>query len=308
MRFLTRSAAALCALAVFCTSAARDDDPARAPVDEVTVESLLARFAPVVLLSPGERALPANVEWYLARAGGGGSGSGATTGAEAAQPAQATLLRGWDAFLREVGRSVERLRPHPAARPGSQDSRDWTVYGHVYPAQGAGVLVQYWFFYPFNDFHVLFDHEGDWEHVTVRLDELLRPVGAWFARHKWSAPGEWFPWSALAREGDHPVVLSARGSHASYAAPEDVLWWDRACPTRDPAAAERAGCRVWRTWAPGTGGVVDTGARNHPRARAAFLAWPGEWGTVGWFRRESGGPRGPAYQQGWCSEGVSGCT
>ena len=36
--------------------------------------------------------------------------------------------------------------------------------------EDGGVLVQYWFFYPFNDAHWLFDHEGDWEHVAVRLE------------------------------------------------------------------------------------------------------------------------------------------
>jgi hypothetical protein len=248
--------------------------------------------------------LPANVDWYLARARPDpelepGAGS---------LMAKASVLGDWDALLREVGRQVARLRPNLAARPGSSDPRDWVVYGHVYPARDGGVLVQYWFFYPFNDFHVLFDHEGDWEHVTVRLDRLARPVGAWFARHRWSAPGKWFPWSALEREGDHPVVLAARGSHASYADPGDVLWWDTACPTRAPAAAPSHGCSVWRTWSRETGGIVDTGARDRPRPRARFVSWPGQWGTVGWFRRDSGGPRGPAYQAGWCSEGAPGCS
>jgi hypothetical protein len=302
MRFLARCTGALCALALLLARAPRADDLLP---DGLAAERLLARFAPIVLLAPGERALPANVDWYLARVGEGGGGARPAT---APLAGEATLLGNWDAFLREMGRQVARLRPNLAARPGSPNPSDWTIYGHVYPAKGAGVLVQYWFFYPFNDFHVIFDHEGDWEHVTVRLDALLRPVGAWFARHRWSAPGEWFAWTALAREGDHPVVLSARGSHASYAAPEDVLWWDRACPTRDPNAAERSGCRVWRTWSPLTGGIVDTGARDKPRARAAFVAWPGQWGTLGWFRRDTGGPRGPAYQQGWCSGGRPGCS
>jgi hypothetical protein len=304
MRSLRYLAGALCAAALLAAPRARGAEPA--PVDGGLAQALLARFAPLVLLAPGERALPANVEWYLSRARLDPEPARAPEPAQ--RMAQASLLGDWDAFLREMGRQVARLRPNLAARPGSADPRDWVVYGHVYRAKDDGLLVQYWFFYPFNDFHVLFDHEGDWEHVTVRLDSLLRPVGAWFARHRWSAPGKWFPWAALEREGDHPVVLSARGSHASYAGPGDVLWWDRACPTTAPADAARHGCTLWRTWSAEAGGIVDTGARDRPHLHAAFVAWPGQWGAVGWFRRDSGGPRGPAFQAGWCSEGGADCS
>ncbi len=271
-------------------------------LDDALEEALLARFAPLVLLEPRERAMPANVDWYLARA--------------QLEPdlrpevhvTQASLLGNWDAALRTLGREVARLRPNHAARPGSPDPRDWIVYGHVYPAQDGGVLVQYWFFYPFNDFLAVFNHEGDWEHVTVRLDRALRPVGAWYARHRRSAPGKWFAWNDLAREGDHPVALSARGSHASYAEHDEVPWYDRVCATRVPADAERLDCVVWRTWAKGTGGIVNTGPRRRPRPRAWFVSWPGEWGTEGWFGRDTGGPLGPAYQEGWCSGGAPGCS
>jgi hypothetical protein len=265
-------------------------------------EALLLRHAPVVLLAPDERAFPANVDWYLARA------RLDPDPAHEVHVTQASLLGDFEVALRAVGRRVARLRPNLAARPGSSDPRDWVVYGHVYRGRDGGLLVQYWFFYPFNDFHVLFDHEGDWEHVTIRLDARERPLGAWYARHAWSAPGKWFSWEELEREGEHPVVLSSRGSHASYADDEDVLFWDRTCGSRVPAKAARLGCRVWRTWASGSGGIVNTGPRDWPQPRAAFVSWPGEWGTQGWMRRDTGGPPGPAYQAGWCSEGAPGCS
>jgi hypothetical protein len=271
--------------------------PGRAAAQDA---DLLARFAPLVLLAPGERAFPANVDWYLAR-------SRLEQSPPELQVTQASLLGVAAAWSSKPRRAV-RLRPSLDARAGSRQPRDWTVYGHVYRGQGGDTLVQYWFFYPFNDFHWAFDHEGDWEHVTVRLDGRLRPVGAWYARHDWSAPGRWFSWQALAREGDHPVVLSARGSHASYADGSDVRLWDRACATRDPAAAPGAGCVVWRTWSEASGGVVDAGSAAHPSAAARFLAWPGLWGAKSWFGRDSGGPPGPAYQAGWCAQGAPGCS
>jgi Vacuolar protein sorting-associated protein 62 len=301
MRSSLRLLGALAALGLLVPRAGAAEDTNRNGLEDGAEEALLARFAPVVILAPGERALPANVDWYLSRARLDPEPT------PAPRVTQASLLADLETALRAVGRRVARLRPNRAARPGSPDPRDWVVYGHVYPAARGGVLVQYWFFYPFNDFHVLFDHDGDWEHVTVRLDSRGRPLGAWYARHAWSAPGRWFEWRRLEREGDHPVVLSARGSHASYAEPDDVLFWDDACGSRVPADAERLGCRVWRTWASGTGGIVNTGPRDRPRARATFVSWPGQWGTLGWLRRETGGPPGPAYQAGWCSEGAVGC-
>ena len=271
-------------------------------LDDAGEEALLSHYAPLVLLDPGERALPANVDWYLARA------RLDPDPVPELRVTQASLLGDFEAALRAVGRRVARLRPNQAARPGSADPRDWVVYGHVCRGKGGGLLVEYWFFYPFNDFHVLFDHEGDWEHVTVRLDAKQEPVGAWYARHAWSSPGRWFGWSQLEREGDHVVVLSARGSHASYADADDVLLWDRTCRSRLPAEAARLGCTLWRTWARATGGIVDTGPRDRPQPRARFVSWPGQWGTKGWLGRETGGPHGPAYQAGWCSEGAAGCS
>ena len=55
---------------------------------------------------------------------------------------------------------------------------------------------------------------------------------------------------------------------------------------------------------PETGGLVSTGPRRRPRPNAWFVAWPGQWGTAGWFGRDTGGPFGPAYQAAWCSGGV----
>jgi hypothetical protein len=310
-----RSLGALAALALLLPcrvpAAPAEADANANGLDDGLEELLLARHAPVVILAPGERALPANVDWFLARARidpePHDGRSPAATEPEA-RVTQASLLAGLEGAARAVGREVARLRPSRGARWGSPDRRDWVVYGHVFRAPDGGVLVQYWFFYPFNDFHVLFDHEGDWEHVTVRLDAGLRPLGAWYARHDRSAPGRWFEWSQLERDGDHPVALSARGSHASYAAPDDVRWYDSACPTGAPERAEAFGCTVWRTWDEATGGIVNTGPRDRPRPKARFVSWPGRWGVTGWFGRESGGPLGPAYQAGWCSEGDASCS
>ncbi len=51
------------------------------------------------------------------------------------------------------------------------DAYPHTVYAHLFTHQGADGLeyvIQYWFFYPFNDF--INNHEGDWEHINVVID------------------------------------------------------------------------------------------------------------------------------------------
>ena len=263
--------------------------------------ALLAQHAPLVLIAPGERAWPASVAWALAR--------GPIPDGARSFPSLAEWLR-MEVSAGTAGEGVPspvrgpRPRPTPEAWPGSRSPLDWVVYGHAYGAEDGGVLLQYWFYYPFNDFYTLGDHEGDWEHVTVRLGPDLGPLGAWYAQHDENAPGEWSGWSALEREGDHPVVLSARGSHASFPEPVDGL--DVTCPGRDPAGAAARGCAVWRSWDASAGGVVDVGTRAHPEPRAEFLRWPGRWGARTHVAQLGGSPPGPAHQPGWCSAGLPG--
>lgn len=255
--------------------------PAAEPLAPWGRRTLLDLYAPLVLLAPGERALPASAEWYMARA--------------RVMPERAGVV----VTASTRSRDLPRLKPARSALGGSADPADWTTYGHAYRAADGGVLLQYWFFYPFNKFHGVGDHEADWEHVTVRLGPDGRPRGAWYSRHDWNAPGKWFGWSALEREGTHPVVLSARGSHASYARPGDVAWYDEGCSTVRPERAAARGCHAWRTWSDDAGGLVDLGAVDAPGA--PWLGWPGRWGA------EGSGPPGPAFQRGWCSLGAPGC-
>jgi hypothetical protein len=300
MRSLARLACTLLVLAGLAACfAARAVDRDGDGIDDDLEDALLQRHAPVVLLHPTEAALPASTGWLLARA--------------ELEPATGPRPRVLAASVlglvgaRRVEDPGSRLHLEEGSHHGSGDPADWTVYGHAFPAGDGGILLQYWFFYAFNDGYGLFDHEGDWEHVTVKLDRAGSPVGAWYARHNDSHPGRWFEWAALAREGDHPVVLSARGTHASYANEDEVPFYERTCDTTWPGAATAAGCTVWRTWAPGTGGVVNVGERDQPRV--PFLAWPGRWGSTGrkGWDSHSLPPRGPAFQAGWCAGATVAC-
>jgi len=98
-----------------------------------------------------------------------------------------------------------------------------TYYGRVVREAGYTVL-QYWYFYAFNDwrstFHGVNDHEADWETVSVYLapgaSGELEPT--WVAgsshdhtgddlRRRWDDP-------LLDRDGDHPMLYPGAGSHS----------------------------------------------------------------------------------------------
>jgi hypothetical protein len=120
-------------------------------------------------------------------------------------------------------------------------------YGRVVREHGYTVL-QYWYFYAFNDWRSTYfgvnDHEADWEMIAVYLvgdEEALWP--AWVAasshdhhgdalRRRWDDPN-------LRREGDHPVVFPGAGSHSGAFVPGDY-----STPSPRPPADAAAGLRA----------------------------------------------------------------
>lgn len=110
-----------------------------------------------------------------------------------------------------------------AAHQRARDLTGATYYGRVVRTAGYTVL-QYWFFYAFNDwrstFHGVNDHEADWETVAVYLvpDGSGGLVPAWVAasthddhgddlRRRWDDP-------RLDRDGTHTVLYPGAGSHS----------------------------------------------------------------------------------------------
>ena len=78
----------------------------------------------------------------------------------------------------------------------SQCVNDRYVYCRVTCCEHEGkdyIVIQYWFFYLFND-HVN-DHEGEWEMILVLLDYVNEtPIGAAYSRHD---EGEYRPWDEI---------------------------------------------------------------------------------------------------------------
>ncbi|MBU7004744.1 MAG: Vps62-related protein, partial [Theionarchaea archaeon] len=85
-----------------------------------------------------------------------------------------------------------------------------TVYARV-TAESTYTVVQYWFYYPFND-GPLNSHEGDWEMIQVTLEDG-NPLSASYSQHFY---GQTADWEDVLKRDEHPVVYVARGSHANY--------------------------------------------------------------------------------------------
>jgi hypothetical protein len=112
-------------------------------------------------------------------------------------------------------------------------------YGRVVRENGW-VVLQYWYFYPFNNWRSGFfgvnDHEGDWEMVSIYCSHAeseaetaasanchLKPQWVAYASHDFSGDDLRRRWDdpelEIYRDGEgeeHPVVYAGAGSHSSY--------------------------------------------------------------------------------------------
>lgn len=90
-----------------------------------------------------------------------------------------------------------------------------TAYSRVVPnAEGSGkTAIQYWLCYYYNNWYN--NHEGDWEMVEVILDGGLEPEIAAYSQHA-KAFRKYWQEDGLHRNGTHPIVYVAEGSHANY--------------------------------------------------------------------------------------------
>jgi len=121
---------------------------------------------------------------------------------------------------------------HIAIFSGDLDRTD--AYIHVIPWNTFFTEIQFWFFYPYNgpgrvEICLVGDckqeqlvtngrHYGDWEHISLRfMNSTQELVAVYMSAH---AGGQWFGTGdfgyRLAFDGNHPIVFSAKYSHAHY--------------------------------------------------------------------------------------------
>ena len=204
------------------------DDPVQSEPPAEERAELARRFAPILRYDTRELFVPISVSAYLTRAelkeqeGKFVRVVRRSLGEDDLPAEEGSCLRSRGClFLLDI-RGIEPRPPKNSEasydRIENQIFREGarpTVYTHVTRYKDTGdYAVQYWFLYFFN--FRLNEHESDWEQITVRLDAEKNPVDAFYSSHE---GGDRRDWEAIERDGDHPVVYPALGSHANYFAP-----------------------------------------------------------------------------------------
>jgi hypothetical protein len=168
------------------------------------------------------------------------------------------------------------------------------VYAHVVGERGK-VALQYWFFYPFNDFNNT--HEGDWEMVQLVFDAAdaaaaldEEPVEVGYSSHEGAERADWGDDKLEVVAGTRPVVYPAAGSHANKYG--EALWLGS-------SAEAGVGCDDTRGPHREVSPRVET-IPSDPAAAAAAYPWieyEGRWGELqeAFFN----GPTGPNLKRQW---------
>ncbi len=160
-----------------------------------------------------------------------------------------------------------------------------TVYARV-NVWSEGILLQFWFFYIYND--GLNKHEGDWEVVSVLLDLAGRPKLVAYSQHYTAIVRHW---TNLERIGSHPIVYVARGSHASYFSAGEHMLRSTPCGFTGLDSAS---------------GTVTVGNEDYTLVlldEQAWLAFEGLWGEANPLPGMSG-PPGPIYRRDGCGSSL----
>jgi hypothetical protein len=176
-----------------------------------TKESELADlYAPVLQFKAGENFYPVEINYHIDNAVLKlRSGESVTVVDSSPTVDSIANYAGADYFL---DNNLGNLSDIVADYSQKRTSLGYTVYARV-TSQSSFYVVQYWFFYAYNDAPVN-QHEGDWEMIETLLDNSETPVSAVYSQH---LQGQRATWADVEKtDQTHPVVYVARGSHASY--------------------------------------------------------------------------------------------
>lgn len=275
---------------------------------EAAPASLITKYEPAIKLTPNESYHPQDIDSYLGQCElkvdetfGNPTKipQGQVTAASLGQHDQtnAYLQFADDTNWVAPGPNTTSVNAAAAAMTGTKRA----YYAREFEQKGYKVL-QYWFFYPMNDWgeHGGFNnHEGDWEMTTVFLQPQgngqWEPAYAAYSAHHEGGDFVRHDWSALQTEGDHPVVYVSAGSHANY--PQGGTYQGADWSGQDLAGyndkAAGGGTQIGgasgQTWEQRN--VIDE--ENLPD----WVKWKGQWGVTSNMPGFSG-PPGPMGREG----------
>ena len=198
--------------------------------------AVIQQYAPTVYLHPYDKHHPMAVEEFLGQnsmldSSGNVLKSGLTPADLAAYSSATNYLGFTNNTFPSASNDFESGDPIVPGAIAGWGQSNAPIYVKTID-YGSYIDLKFYMFYGINGFQTfqagiivnfktepyLFDwanfalHEGDWEHVTVRISEdTTRLLGVFYSQHGKAA---WVPNPAL--DGTHPVVYSAWDSHANF--------------------------------------------------------------------------------------------
>lgn len=210
--------------------------------------SLMQRWAPVVYFHPNEKYFPSSVEFFLERVQ---LKDERITGTKKYYPPITNqILRSYSDGTKNLNKDFYFDIPDldeksellikqgdPIIKNGQNLICNSPAYCNFLRIDSNFCDLQYWMFYPYDDPEGMIDsalgaHEGDWEHVSVRLNwpeshpeerNQIDPMhqSAFYAIYgsAHSGEGQWNTspqWVSCADDTNHPAMFAAQGTHANY--------------------------------------------------------------------------------------------
>ncbi len=277
------------------------DDPA---LPAATQMQLVERFAPRLHLNPDDTYKPANVDWYLARVSmrynhpdcpdhellALGKVTQAALGTQSHADDKLFCVHDGSDVRSSASSDSFFLEVASSATYKGAPRAEWKQYV-VWRPKAAGVVdVEYWAFYPYNDGFLTFNHEADWEHLTVSIDPKAngaqgKLLKVFFSAHK-TAGGTTLNAGdpALEMDGTHPISYVAKGSHANYSKPGTYTIPGIPLGVAKDVAKAAPAADVWKT----ESSAVLVGTRAAPKNGQTFVKYWGRWGQIGTTAETSG--------------------
>jgi hypothetical protein len=198
---------------------------------------------------------------------------------------------------------IVNLANSAAARRGSKPQAGSPVSAPLYyelrrDDDGSGFIV-YWLFYPFNGWQsglLTERHEGDWEHIVVRLSKGSLASSVAYYQHYCDAQivrhnaVEVDPQSGISW---HPMVWAAKGGHASYR--HNVGTVKSACAHLQGHGDKTGNGKHWRAWRSST--LVNARSRG-------WYGFGGSWGDRIKATINAYGPPGPGPKRSVAADTV----
>ena len=278
------------AVLLLVPGAGRAQDSDGDGIEDSVETSLIAEYAPRLYFHPGERYLPTSIQFALDH----------STLERYNTSGPPELVLGWDRtplFLSAynalptspdeqyyLNNSEGTVRDDSAILAAYQaGSYPPTAYAHVF-TEGPYTVVQFWFYYAFNP-GTWNSHEGDWEMVQVLVQDAA-PVQASYSQHH---RGETVSWGQVTKQGNHPNVYVALGSHANFVAPYEGQIGIEGDRVSDAGTS----------WGPTDYTAVNVGEPSSPSPGNEWIGFAGRWGefSLDGEARGEAGPEGPAFRE-----------